>query len=210
VSRIDEQGGVITLTGRVASEAQRVNIHQGLRSLDRGLQLRGPFEVIAWPFCEVLDLLEPFQQRNEDQALGLIARLDKPGDPPLYAHMENIRVIVKVPTKFDSYVYVDYYSTTEAVAHLFPNPLEASNRLAASSTYTVGELKGPQEWVILPPFGRDLVTVIASKTPLFSQARPEEESARAYLQDLRQALSRDASTADIAAAFYFIQTQDRP
>jgi type VI secretion system protein ImpK len=210
VSLVDEEAGVVTLSGRVASEAQRANIRQGLQSLDRSLQVNDAFEMVAWPFCEVLDLLEPFKKRSEEQTFGLTARLDKPGDPPLYYHQENFIVEVKAPTKFESYVYVDYYSTDETVGHLFPNAKETSNRLGPGRTHTVGQLNGPRQWSVLPPFGRDLVTVIASKVPLFSQSRPEAEPVRMYLQDLRQALPKDLSTADVAATFYFIQTQDRP
>jgi Domain of unknown function (DUF4384) len=166
--------------------------------------------VIPWPFCEVLDLLEPLKKRNEEQAFGLTARLDKPGDPPLYYHHENFIIEVKAPTKFESYVYVDYYSTDETVGHLFPNAQETSNRLGPNRSYTVGQLNGPHPWSVLPPFGRDLVTVIASKAPLFVQSRPAAEPVKAYLQALRQALPRNVSTADVAAMFYFIQTEDRP
>jgi hypothetical protein len=148
--------------------------------------------------------------RNEKQGLGLTARPDKQGDPPLYFNSERFSIAVKAPTNFESYVYVDYYSTDETVGHLFPNTAETSNRLAPYSSYTVGQPNGPRPWEITPPFGRDLVTVIASKAQLFAQPRPESEPARTYLKDLRQALARDRSTSDLAATFYFIQTQDRP
>ena len=57
----------------------------------------------------------------KNKALGLTASLDKPGDSPLYYNNENFIIAVKAPTKFESYVYVDYYSTDETVGHLFPN-----------------------------------------------------------------------------------------
>jgi hypothetical protein len=148
--------------------------------------------------------------RNEKQGLGLTASLDKPGDSPLYYNNENFSIAIKAPTKFESYIYVDYYSTDETVGHLFPNKDETSNRLAPNSSYTVGQLNGPRSWAITPPFGRDLVTVIASKAQLFVEPRPESEPVRTYLKDLRQALARERSTSDLAATFYFIQTQDRP
>jgi type IV/VI secretion system ImpK/VasF family protein len=210
VSAVEAPAGAVTLSGRVASEAQRANIRQGVQRLDRRLQVKDGFQMIPWPFCEVLDLLEPLKRRNEEQAFGLTARLDKPGEQPLYYHKENFIIEVKAPTRFESYVYVDYYSTDETVGHLFPNAKETSNRLGPNRSLTVGQLNGPQPWSILPPFGRDLVTVIASKAPLFVQSRPAAEPAKTYLQDLRQALPRDVSTADVAATFYLIQTQDRP
>jgi type VI secretion system protein ImpK len=210
ISTVDVQGRVVTLAGRVASEVQHAEIRQGVQSLDKGVQVNVAFQMIPWPFCEVLDLLEPFKKRNEDQALGLTASLNKPGDLPLYYNNENFTIEVRTPTKFESYVYVDYYSTDETVGHLFPNAEETSNRFAPNGSYTVGQLNGPHPWSITPPFGRDLVTVIASKTPLFLQPRPASEPVRTYLKDLRQALPRDVTASDLATTLYFIQTQDRP
>jgi type IV/VI secretion system ImpK/VasF family protein len=210
ITKVDVQADVVSLSGRVADEAQSAAIRKGLLSLDRGIQVKDTLQTIPRPFCEVLDLLEPFKKRNEDQVFGLTASLNKQGDLPLYVGNENFLVEVKTPAKFDSYVYVDYYSTDESVGHLFPNEKETSNRLGPNRSYTVGQLNGPHPWLILPPFGRDLVTVIASKTPLFLQQRPASETATAYLKELRQALPRDVSTSETAATFYFIKTQEQP
>jgi type IV/VI secretion system ImpK/VasF family protein len=207
---VDEQAGVVTLGGRVASESQRADIRQGVQSVDKGIQVQDVFQMVPWPFCEVLDLLEPLMDRNEKQGLGLTVRPNKQGDPPLYFNSESLSIAVKAPAKFESYVYVDYFSSDETVGHLFPNAVEISNRLASNSSYTVGQPNGPRPWEITPPFGRDLVTVIASKAQLFAQPRPESEPVRTYLKDLRQALARDRSTSDLAATFFFIQIQDRP
>jgi len=210
VTHVDVQAQVVSLGGRVASETQGTEIRKGLQSLERGLQIKDTFQTIPRPFCEVLDLLEPFHRHNEDQALGLTASLNKPGDLPLYYDNENFLVELRGPAKFESYVYVDYYSTDASVGHLFPNENERANRLGPNRPYTVGQLNGPHPWSITPPFGRDLVTVIASKAPLFSQPRPVSEPATTYLNDLRQALPRDVSTSETAATFYFIRTQERP
>jgi type IV/VI secretion system ImpK/VasF family protein len=210
VSIVEGQIGVLTLDGRVSTEAQRADIGQGMQSIEKRIQVKDALQIIPWPFCEVLDLLEPLKQRNEGQMIGLTVSLDKPGNPPLYYNNERFMIVVKAPTKFESYIYVDYYSTDETVGHLFPNAKESSNRLRPNGAHTVGQLDGPQQWSITPPFGRDLVTVIASKTPLFVQPRPASEPAKTYLKDLRQALPRDGATSDLAATFYFIQTQEQP
>jgi type IV/VI secretion system ImpK/VasF family protein len=210
VTKVDVQADVVSLNGRVADEAQSAEIRKGVLSLERGIQVKDTLQTIPRPFCEVLDLLEPFKKRNEDQALGLTASLNKQGDLPLYFNNENFLVEVKTPAKLDSYVYVDYYSTDKTVGHLFPNEKETSNRLGPNRSYTVGQLNGPRPWLILPPFGQDLVTVIASKAPLFLRPRPAAEPASTYLKDLREALPRDVSTSDTAATFYFMKTQERP
>jgi hypothetical protein len=62
--------------------------------------------------------------------------------------------------------------------------------------------------LITPPFGQDLVTVIASKTQLFSTPRPDPgERAEVYIEALRQVLPKDVSKSEVAATFYFIKTQ---
>jgi type VI secretion system protein ImpK len=209
VSTVDVQGRTVSLGGRVLSEAQRAEIRKGVQGLARDIQVNDAFQIVPRPFCEVLELLEPFQKRNSDQAFGLTASLNKQGTPPLYYHYENFVITVKTPTKFASYVYVDYY-TTEAVAHLFPNPHETVNRLEPSRSIIIGDPNGPQPLQILPPFGRDLVTVIASKTPLFPTPRYESEPIDTYIKELRQTLPGEVSNADIGATFYFIATQDQP
>jgi type VI secretion system protein ImpK len=143
VTNVDVQAGVVGLGGRVVSEAQGAEIRKGVLSLERGIQVKDTFQTIPRPFCEVLDLLEPFKKRNEDQAFDLTARLNKQGDLPLYVNNENFIVEVKTPAKFESYVCVDYYSTDETVGHLFPNAEEKSNRFGPNRSYTVGQLNGP-------------------------------------------------------------------
>jgi type IV/VI secretion system ImpK/VasF family protein len=210
ISTIDVQGKIVRLGGRVSRETQGAEIRQGVQSLERGIQVNDALDIIPRPFCEVLDLLEPFQKRNDEQAFGLSASLNKQGALPIYYHNENFVVEVKTPTKFDSFVYVDYYSSDATVGHLFPNPQEPVNRSGPNRSLIVGNISGPQPWLILPPSGRDLVTVIASKTPLFATPRYEPESAEAYLKALSQALPKDVSNADMAATFYFIITRDQP
>src|SRR5262249_33877476 len=85
---------------------------------------------------------------------------------------------------FDSFVYVDYYSTDGQVQHLFPNITEPLNLLSPRQVYTVGQPDDKHmKWTPLPPFGRELITVIATKQPLvFTPKAPryDPESARSY------------------------------
>jgi hypothetical protein len=165
------------------------------------------------PFCEVLDILEPVQKHAETRDFGLQVRLvNKAGKKsPVYVQGENLIIEVTTPTKFDSFVYVDYYSTDGQVQHLFPNIKESLNFLPPRSVYTVGQPDDKHiEWKPLPPFGRELVTVIATKQPLiFTPRTPryDSELATSYLDQLRQAIPHDLSQAEIAATFYFIETR---
>src|SRR5262249_15304705 len=166
--------------------------------------------IVEAPFCEVLDILEPVQKHAETHDFGLKVRLvNKEGKKsPVYVQGENLIIEVTTPAKFDSFVYVDYYSTDGQVQHLFPNIREALNFFPPRSVYTVGQPDGQHfEWKPLPPFGRELISVIVTKQPLvFTPKTPryDPELATAYLDQLRQALPlpRDLSQAEIAATFY--------
>jgi hypothetical protein len=169
--------------------------------------------IVAAPFCEVMDLLEPLQKHAETHDFGLKVRLvNKEGrKSPVYVQGENLIIEVITPAQFESFVYVDYYSTDGQVQHLFPNPQEALNFLPPRSVYTVGQPDGQHvELKPLPPFGRELIAVMATKQPLvFTPKTPryDPEPAGLYLEQLHQALPRDLSQAEIAATFYSIETR---
>ena len=211
------EGCRASLQGRVESEAQRARLLdavrriKGITAVDDAL-----LQVVEAPLCEVLELLEPVQKHAETHDFRLQVRLvNKEGEKlPVYVQGENLIIEVTAPAKFASFVYVDYYTTDGQVQHLFPNLQEGLNFLPPRGVYTVGQPDGQHfEWKPLPPFGRELLTVIATKRPLVfvpKAPRHDPEPARFYLDQLRYALPRDLSQAEIAVAFYTIETRDRP
>ena len=205
---------VVRFQGRIESEENRARLRSVVQNI-RGITYVNDtlIRIVEAPFCEVLDILEPVQKHAETQAFGLKVRLvNKEGKKsPVYVQGENLIVEVTTPAQFESFVYVDYYSTDGQVQHLFPNIKEALNFLPPRSVYTVGQPDDKHvEWKPLPPFGRELITVIATKQPLvFTPKAPryDPESARSYLDQLHQAIPRDLSQAEIAAIFYPIETR---
>ena len=211
VDAVNQQSGVVTLGGRVASTEQQAEVRAVVQRDNRVTQVIDTFQIISRPFCDVLELLEPFQEQNDKQNLGLAASLDKKGNHPIYFKNEKLVIAVNTPAKFDSYVYVDYYTTGAEVGHMFPD-LEmfpdAWKKLFRPATMLMID-GGSRPWRIRSPFGVELVTVIASKTPLFPTPRQAGEPAEAYIKSLRQALPKDPSSGEVAATFSFITTQDR-
>jgi hypothetical protein len=136
------------------------------------------------------------------------ARPQKVGDPPVYSQGEALLIDVTTPAQFASYIYVDFYNNDGRVQYLFSNP--ALNRpFLPQSVHTLGYAHGQPLWEIGPPYGRGLVTVIASKTPLvFPPLAPgdDPESAALYLTRLRQALPQASVPAAVAATFFFLET----
>jgi len=203
------QGGVVNLSGRVASEIQRGEVRGIAQSTKDATQVNDAFEIIPRPFCQVLDRLEPFKEHGEKQSVGLGMRLDKTGNRPVYVKADNLILDLQAPTKFASYFYVDYYTAgpESAVAHLVPNQQKKIQAIAPGNALAVDLHRlGLQ---IQEPFGLELITVIASKTPLFSTPRNDAEPVEGYLNELRRALPSEVSTAEVATMFYFITTRER-
>ena len=203
------QACTVTLSGRVADEDQRARIHRVVQSVASTVRIDDALRLIPRPFCEVLDLFEPMQTYAEAHTFGLLVRPNKSGDPPVYVQGENLVIEVTTPTQFKSYIYVDFYDDDGRVHYLFFNP--GFNRpFTPQSVHLLGYADGQPAWGIGPPYGRGLVTVIASKTPLvFPPLEPgdDAESAALYLSRLRQALPPEGSQAEVAATFFFIETR---
>jgi type IV/VI secretion system ImpK/VasF family protein len=159
------------------------------------------------PLCAAITLLEPLKQRGEEQDLGLLLRLKESDSVPSYVAREDLTIWVQTPSTFESFVYVDYYSTDGTVVHLFPTPQEAMPRLGPSQTLTVDRIHG-QPLEIQAPFGIELVTVVASQTPLFPNPRAEVEDIDAYVHALRQVLTQEEAKTTLTATFALLTTRD--
>jgi hypothetical protein len=180
----------------VAEEIQGIGKHmEGVDTVDDALR------IIGSSFCDIVDIIVPFQNGLKKD-FGLVVSLNKAGHNPIYTQGENLLVTVTTPTKFESYIYVDYYTVSAQVVHLFPNPRHQVNSFEPHSDFS------QMAW-IREPFGLELVTVIASKTPLFTPPRFGLEQAHSYIQALQQAWPKDDSTSEIATTFYFITTQEQ-
>ncbi len=205
---------IVSLQGRIESEAQLARLRSVVQNIKGIVYINDTLvRFVEAPFCEVLDLLEPLQKHATIHDFGLKVRLvNKEGKKsPVYVQGENLIIEVTAPAQFESFVYVDYYATDGQVQHLLPNLREPLNFLPPGRVYTVGQPDGQHwEWKPLPPFGRELITVLATKQPLvFTPKMPryDPEPARSYLDQLRQALPHDLSQAEIAATFYIIETR---
>lgn len=204
------QGCTVTLAGRLEHEAQRAT----LRSLIQGLQGvqrldDAALRMIPQPFCQVLGLFEPLSEYTASQSGALRVRPNKDGELPLYTAGEDFTLEVTTPELFASYLYVDFYGVDGRVRYLYSNPM-LGQPFAPGSRQTLGLQNEKPIWGIGPPYGRGLVTVIASKTPLIfppPDAPYAPGSIESYLAQLRQALMQESARTDIDVAFFFIETK---
>lgn len=208
VATVGEKGatsveGYVSRADDVAAVKERVSNVDGVTSPQFKLQLR------IWPHCEVVQILKPFRERNEDLRYGLAVT-------PTTGHsdrfLEGERVTVKLAqAAYDGYLYVDYYSVDGQVAHIYPHPREPNSgrQIRAGEQFNVGE--AGLLITVGSPFGQELITVIASPTPLFQGNPPAEiESVRDYLPRLKQLIEANRGNPKLSAEFLFMQTEPAP
>ena len=202
---VDDKGAVkvdghVSRPDDISAVKQRVGGVEGVKSSVVEVQLR------IWPHCEVVKILEPYKARNSDSGYGLTIT---PSTGHSDRFIENENVIVKLQqANYDGYVYVDYYTVTGDVAHMYPNTGEPdSGRVIVSrEQFEVGATPS-KTWTVAPPFGQELITVISSPTPLYAEELPEIQTAEDYLPKLRQMLEANRGNAKLSATYLFMQTE---
>jgi type VI secretion system protein ImpK len=205
---VDELSGHVHLEGRIASEAQRFTLHNGLQHLRGVTQVSDALQLVPRPLCEVFALLESYGAGASIE--GLSVQFNNPGQPPVYYENDNLVIELNLPATWTGYVYVDYYTTDQAVWHVFPNPNEPQNAIQPGHPHTIGAVGGPLPWRVVAPFGLELVTVVVSKTPLFAQPRYGIEPASTFLPVLQQVLATHHEVqTEVAVSLHLIVTRGR-
>jgi hypothetical protein len=201
----------VAVKGRVASDDDLRRLTDAVRTVEGVAALTAEVEVLVWPFCEVVEILAPYKHINDEQQRGL--RISPYQHSGSYVEGEKLILELSMPDQ-DAYVYADYYPVPEGernqvvMAHLFPNPLAGNNLFRKRQSEIIGMPGvGKRHWDISPPFGKELLVVMVSSRPLFTQQRMEVENTEAYLADLRQALQGAGGlSGDVTADYLFIAT----
>lgn len=124
-------------------------------------------------------------QRN-DPASGLKLTLNAPN--AVYREGDFAIFEVTAP-RSDSYIYLDYYQLDGNVIHILPDPDSFDKKFRASRSIVVGAPDSSVRYEILPPFGRELLVVMAAREPLLDKPRREFEDAGYYLEALRAGIA---------------------
>ena len=197
---IVDDAGQVALSGFISNPDDLTNMVTELRSI-AGVTDVSPdrVEVQAEPICQALRILVPYQERDGAEQLGLDARL--PGGEVL-RDGDTLNIALQTPV-FDSYLYVDYIQRDGLTVHVRSTlagqqPVAASQELLEETPYTIG-----------PPFGREIVVIIAAESPLFESARPELEDAAAYLPALQRQLAQLDADQKVAASHVFVHTEPK-
>ena len=201
---VDAQGrtrvsGFVSLPGDLPRVEREVGGMPGVQAPQFDVGLR------VWPHCEVFAILKPYQTRNREKAYGLDVDAPSAREGKL-REGDSVRVRVTAP-RHDSYIWVDYYTADGSVMHLnaghTPVPLRGGETLEMGRDI-------PSSWLVSPPFGSVLITVLSSPVPFAEAAdRPPFELASAYLLRLREALAASKNSERLIADFVFLDTVSR-
>ncbi|HEV7801070.1 MAG TPA: DUF4384 domain-containing protein, partial [Burkholderiales bacterium] len=179
-------GSTATVRGHVSRDGDLQRISADLSGIAGVAAVNNSaVQVFPPPHCHVVSALAPYA--GHPQTGPSIAL--KSGGTSLHAGDKVVTVVTA--GDFAGYVYADLYDTEGNVAHMLPNSKEKNNRVDARQRLVLGEdpLFGV-EWDVLPPFGKHLLVVMQSQSPLFGEGRVEVERAGAYLLGLREDLDR--------------------
>ncbi len=97
------------------------------------------------------------------------ANVDRAGN----SYREGDLLTIQAACEVDAYLYVLYKQADGKVFQIFPNSSQPENRVKARQAVAI---PGPDDlfrWVIGPPFGKEIIKVIASKEPLKALSDPE-------------------------------------
>jgi eukaryotic-like serine/threonine-protein kinase len=205
----DDSGTAPIISGLAGAGGPQAGLSGALQSLPAAATLTNNAQTIDGPYCDALNAIRPYHLLFGDAA-GTLALALAGGKTTLHDG-ELITVAQKMPG-YTGYLETDYFSNDGTVLHLYPTPTDAEKMLAAGGTKVLGDpAHGGASWQVSAPYGTDMIIAIASSTPLFAMARPQDENASAYLPALRAALQNAASSgAKLSVAALPVVTVPKP
>jgi hypothetical protein len=198
-SGMAEVRGFVSQAADVERVKREVASVPGVKSTQAELALR------MWPYCEVVAMLKPYQMRNRDRQWGLSVFSKTARNGQL---REGDPVLMQVTQpNYDGYLWVDYFTADGSVLHF--NAGRSPRLHSAGERIEIGA-DVPSSWLVSPPFGTVLVTVLASPTAFSENVdRPPFELASDYLLRLRESLALHKDPERLIAEFEFLQTAQR-
>ncbi len=137
-------------------------------------------------------------------AFGLKVWSDK---APGAAYVEGEKLVLYVISEAQAFLRIDYYQADGKIVHLLPNPL-MSNQVQAGQRFTLGDDGNAFQFKVAPPFGAEMLTVVASQQSMDINAKTATgELNDAYINHLSDQLQTYGAQGKTAAAYIHIQTQ---
>jgi hypothetical protein len=204
-ARFDTATGRVVLSGAVDASVDLAALIGGV-STAAPETATGALRPLRAPVCGAVAMLSDagIEPTAAQARLEAARAAGTAADDSVFAEGSALRVDFYTPP-FTSYVYIDYFSADGFVVHL----LSGSRRLP-SEALAIGDGSELIRTVYAaPPYGQQMVLLVASQAPLFAAERDPFESADAYLQALETALAALAQsdpTARVEYGYHVVMT----
>jgi hypothetical protein len=198
----------IRVTGFVGSQQSLDQLKASIRSLESVGDVTFQVVVTTPSFCEMLQVSLPLHERNSVEAAGASIGVD--GSAVVL--QEGDKVILKASApNFENYVYIIYMQEDGKLLNLVPSRGQANNRRSANEAFSIGDQPDQPSFTVSPPYGDDLVMLVASSEPLFSTPRPLIEEGSRFAGELKRSVDAVLSRGGkVVADLVFLRTSPRP
>ncbi len=173
-------------------------------------EFKNEIQEISGVFCATLEIYAPFLKANRSAGYGTV--IGTPNEGNVFVNGERLVVDLATPT-YKSWLYVDYFAQDGNVVHMMPSPGEEFNQADPLEKFQLGEEGDIGLWEVAPPFGIEMIVLLASSTPLFDSPRSQVEKADSYhaaLGTRLEELSSQTDKAKISADIVIIRTKAGP
>ena len=192
-----QDSGAVSING-YAGSGTADSLHQQLAGVVGAAPLDWNVRPIDQVFCSALGTLRPIAVQAGAPISGLSVTLAG-GQTTLH---DGERIMPRVTmADFPGELRVDYLGHDGSVVHLYPTAADPAQhiearpavRLAPGAQLSIGEAgPGRPIWEVGPPYGTDMIIVVASSTPVLTRAPAQNaaDAAAPYLRDLASGIAR--------------------
>ncbi len=197
VSSEVSSGGNVTLSG-VAGAGPPVTALRAAVARSGAAKTDDHVVQTEGPYCGVLDVLRPAWTAGR--------RLDVQEADGQETLSDNQVIALSVTMPFSGALHVAYIGNDGTVSPLVSGPGYPTRTYQAGQTIVFGRPEpGFPGWQVGPPFGTDMIVVVASARPLFTMPLPASEPVDAYGHALAHAIAN--AGASVSPAVLLLRTQ---
>ena len=136
-------------------------------------------ELRPWPQCEALLILTQGRLAEDGPEIEIPKTAYREGDLFSFA---------VVTPDFDTHLHLSYFQADGSVVHLSQSAGDRLVTLLPRQQVMMGDGEdGRPAFQVSGPFGNEMLLAITTKSPLFTEARPQVEDERDFLSALRAA-----------------------
>lgn len=202
-----EDGEGVRVTGFIGSQDELDQLEASVRSMDDIGMVDFQVVVTSPSFCDILQVSLPLHERNSIESAGASISVD--GNAVVLQEDDKVVLRATAPT-FDSYVYIIYLQEDGTLLNLVPSATHQDNQRKANESFSIGERPDQPSFSVAPPYGDDLVMILAASEPLFAEPRPLTEIGSSFAQDLAARVNALLSKGGkIVADLVFLRTSPK-